>query len=394
MPISNAALALLFFVQQPAQNPPPSPAQPAPAPQPPDVHAEHPARPVFLANCAQCHGETGDGKGTTKLDRDPRNFQAGGFSYGNTPEAIARTIAYGIPGSPMPSFEKALKPEQRKLLAEYVLLLGPPQEKTDPKDSVMLVKDKPLIVRGKLPPLVEGGQAFPRGVLIGTPEGLTFEYRVDDVRLLAVLKGEFVDRADWRGRGGDPLTPLGKAVWTDLISPEHAMFALEVPAGMHEQELAQRIRSTSVGAKLATLTYDLLSEQNVLASVEESPSALVCELGTGFVRHFRVRAIGGPFVLRVRMWERHGERLESGASGNLTWSLPPTGLELHHVLLIRKQAAKSVDGEGNAGSFFFSRLQFEKGEAREFDFVVLPAVKLVSEKAIDLLGPFQRVLSQ
>ena len=55
----------------------------------------------------------GDGKGTTKLDRDPRNFQAGGFSYGNTPEAIARTITYGIPGSPMPSFEKALDAAQR-----------------------------------------------------------------------------------------------------------------------------------------------------------------------------------------------------------------------------------------------------------------------------------------
>src|SRR5712671_5473375 len=122
MLISIAIFALLAPVQQPAQ----PPAQNAPQgqpPAPPDVHADHPARTLFLANCAQCHGETGDGKGTTKLDRDARSFQLGGFSYGNTPEALARSITFGIPGTPMPSFEKALKPEERKLLAEYVLLL-------------------------------------------------------------------------------------------------------------------------------------------------------------------------------------------------------------------------------------------------------------------------------
>ena len=216
-------LVALLLVQQPP-SPAPAPQVPPPAPVI-DVHAQHPARALFLANCAQCHGENGDGHGTTKLDRDPRNFQAGGFSYGNTPEAIARTITYGIPGSPMPSFEKALKDEQRNLLAEYVLLLGPEQPKTDPKDSVMLVTDKPVIVRGKLPPIVEGGPAFPRGLMIGTPEGLSFEYRVDDVRLLAVLKGEFADRADWRGRGGDALVPLGKAVFLPKETEESWIFA-------------------------------------------------------------------------------------------------------------------------------------------------------------------------
>jgi len=279
MPISIAAFIALLIAQQPAQTPP----QPAPAPKPVDVHAEHPARALFLANCAQCHGETGDGHGTTKLDRDARSFQLGGFSYGNTPEALVRTITYGIPGSPMPSFEKALKLEDRKLLAEYVLLIGPPAEKSDPKESVLVVKDKPLVVRGKLPPVVEGGPAFPRGVMIGTPEGLSFEYRVDDVRLLAVLKGEFVDRADWRGRGGDPLTPLGKAVHVRPQDDDAWIFA-------RFGAIAQRtLFSTEVLGGSARVVYELRNAAGArIARVVETPRTFACSIGGGYARRFEI----------------------------------------------------------------------------------------------------------
>lgn len=287
MPLIEFALAVLLSSQQPAAGAPQAPGagqlQPTPAPKPVDVHAEHPARALFLANCAQCHGETGDGHGTTKLDRDARSFQLGGFSYGNTPEAIVRTVTYGIPGSPMPSFEKALKLEERRLLAEYVLLLGPPQEKTDPKESVLVVKDKPLVVRGKLPPVVEGGPAFPRGLLIGTPEGLSFEYRVDDVRLLAVLKGEFVDRADWRGRGGDPLTPLGKAVHLRAPDDDAWVFA-------RFGKLARRqLHSTEVLGPLASLRYELLGPTGQrIARVLETPRTFACSIGGGYARRFEI----------------------------------------------------------------------------------------------------------
>jgi len=279
MPIPITVLALLCSVQSPVQSPP----QPTPTPQPVDVHAEHPARALFLANCAQCHGETGDGKGTTKLDREARSFQLGGFSYGNTPEALARTITYGIPGSPMPSFEKALKPEQRQQLAEYVLLLGPPAEKTDPKDSVLAVKDKPLVVRGKLPPVVEGGPAFPRGVLIGTPEGLSFEYRVDDVHLLAVLKGEFVDRADWRGRGGDALQPLGKVVHLRLKDDDAWIFA-------RFGSVAQRqLVATEVLGERARIVYELRNAAGArIARVSETPRTFACSIGGGYARRFEI----------------------------------------------------------------------------------------------------------
>lgn len=280
MSISTAALALILGAQQPVQ----TPAPPTPAPKPPDVHADHPARAAFLANCAQCHGETGDGHGTTKLDRQARSFQDGGFSYGNTPEALARTITYGIPGTPMPSFEKALAPDQRKSLAEYVLLLGPEQPKVDPKESVVLVQDKPVIVRGKLPPLVAGGPEWPRGLIVGTPEGLSFEYRADDVRLLGVLKGEFVDRADWRGRGGDALAPLGKAVHLRAEADDTWIFA-------RFGTLARRqLRSTGVRGIEARITYELVGAGGKsVATVVETPRTFACSIGGGYARRFEIR---------------------------------------------------------------------------------------------------------
>ena len=76
------------------------------------------AQRLYSVHCVQCHGVSGDGQGTTKLDRPARSFKDGGFSFGNTKEALSKTIAYGIPGSQMPAFESALKPEERALLAE------------------------------------------------------------------------------------------------------------------------------------------------------------------------------------------------------------------------------------------------------------------------------------
>jgi hypothetical protein len=77
---------------------------------------------------------------------------------------------------------------------------------------VIELTDRPAIVRGYLPPITEGVPMRPRGLLVGYPQGLTFEYRVDDVRLLGVRFGGFVDRTDWNGRGGTPLKPLGQVI--------------------------------------------------------------------------------------------------------------------------------------------------------------------------------------
>ena len=86
-----------------------------------DDHAE--ARTLFIANCASCHGEKGDGEGTTDLDRKARSFKDGGFSFGNTPEALFRTLTTGIPGTPMPGFGGSFAAEPDKIwhLVHFVL---------------------------------------------------------------------------------------------------------------------------------------------------------------------------------------------------------------------------------------------------------------------------------
>src|SRR5262245_5152440 len=170
------------------------------------------ARTLFVTNCASCHGENGDGKGTAELDRPARSFQDGGFSFGNTPEALFKPISTGIPGSPMAGFDSSLSEEERRILAAYVVTLGPPVEEVKEEDMVLAVHERPLVVRGHLPPLGEGLPPHPRGLLVGDPSGITFEYDVADVRLLALRQGGFVKRTDWSGRGGTPLEPLGKVV--------------------------------------------------------------------------------------------------------------------------------------------------------------------------------------
>src|SRR6185503_1837275 len=122
------------------------------------------------------------------------------------------TIASGIPGrSVMPGFKGVLSDEERELVVEYVITIMPPGAVVnDARGTEMVVRDRPVIARGKLPPLVEKGPEWPRGLLIGMPEGLTFEYRTDDVRLLAVRQGAFANRQDWNDRGGSYLEPLGQ----------------------------------------------------------------------------------------------------------------------------------------------------------------------------------------
>ncbi|NOT29174.1 MAG: c-type cytochrome [Planctomycetes bacterium] len=246
------------------------------------------ARQLFVANCATCHGESGDGKGVTQLDRPARSFMDGGFSFGNTPEALFRTISTGIPGTPMPGFEASLSEEQRRLVAEYVVTLGPPIEAVEDEDMILVVHDRPLVVRGHLPPLAEGLPPHPRGLLIGDPSGITFEYRVDDVRLLALRQGGYVRRTDWSGRGGTPLEPLGKLVSQIDGGKPAPLFAL----GKGAIPLEARLSGTSVDGQRVVLAYHLVSAGREVAHVEESPAVITRKTGTGHARRFTL--IAGP----------------------------------------------------------------------------------------------------
>lgn len=237
---------------------------------------------LYLEYCATCHGEKGDGKGVTPLAKPARSFLDGGFSYGNTRTAIGRTVEHGIPGTPMPSFAETLTPEQRASLVEYVIALGPPRREVQAKDTVLEVSDRPQVVRGYLPALGEGVPEWTRGLLVGLTSGTTFQYRADDVRLLAVRQGEFVERRDWSGRGGNPLRPLGRV--THLVDGGN-------PRGAWSSEgkqLRARLTRTAIRGDQVEVHYDLMYEGRTLAQVVELPRVLRASVGAGFERELRI----------------------------------------------------------------------------------------------------------
>ena len=51
----------------------------------------------------------------------PRSFRQGGFSFGNTEEAVFRTISSGIIGTPMPGFQSLIGEAERHALARHVI---------------------------------------------------------------------------------------------------------------------------------------------------------------------------------------------------------------------------------------------------------------------------------
>lgn len=79
--------------------------------------------------CLQCHGEDGKGDGVRKMVDDegyataPRDFTAGIFKGSPDPESLYRRIAYGLPGTPMPSSQQ-MTPEQGVDLVHYVLAMS------------------------------------------------------------------------------------------------------------------------------------------------------------------------------------------------------------------------------------------------------------------------------
>jgi len=250
----------------------------------------------FLEHCASCHGEKGDGQGTTELPRPARSFLDGGFSYGNTRTAILRVITHGIPGTPMPSFVDAVTPAQREELVEYVIGLGPEREEVLPGETVLVVGERPEIVRGALPPLVVGAPSFPRGILIGTTTGTTFQYRADDVRLLGVRQGGFVERADWTDRGGKPLKPLGTPTFLCEAGNPGPTFRLATG-----EELVAKLKGTWVEDGVAGITYQLSrADGSPVAMVRESPRAVVTDFGPGFERSFEITPGATAVALEAR----------------------------------------------------------------------------------------------
>ncbi|MBI4614259.1 MAG: c-type cytochrome [Planctomycetes bacterium] len=105
------------------------------APPPPDRTPELLARGkrVYLEQgCNKCHGDSGLGDGPSaptlknedESDARPNNFRRGIFKGGGSVADIYMRFTTGMNGTPMPSYEEALKKEDRYALAHYVRELG------------------------------------------------------------------------------------------------------------------------------------------------------------------------------------------------------------------------------------------------------------------------------
>lgn len=104
---------------------------PGPSSVVPDIGAANPAEAEVAKlayakfGCLQCHGPQGKGDGVQKMiDSEgfataPRDFTAGIFKGGHDPASLYRRIAYGMPGTPMPSAQQ-MTPEQMVALVHYI----------------------------------------------------------------------------------------------------------------------------------------------------------------------------------------------------------------------------------------------------------------------------------
>jgi cytochrome c oxidase cbb3-type subunit I/II len=82
--------------------------------------------------CAACHGEGGLGDGTSHGLVDewgnpivPTDLTSGHLKCGNTGEVIYRTLMVGMGGTPMPSFNGSMKPDEAWDLVHYIESLNP-----------------------------------------------------------------------------------------------------------------------------------------------------------------------------------------------------------------------------------------------------------------------------
>ncbi len=83
----------------------------------------------FKQSCHSCHGNEGRGDGQQVmvddegLPTEPRDFLRGVFKGGHDAASLYRRIAYGMPGTPMPSSQQ-LTPQQSADLVHFILSLS------------------------------------------------------------------------------------------------------------------------------------------------------------------------------------------------------------------------------------------------------------------------------
>jgi mono/diheme cytochrome c family protein len=257
-------------------------------------------RELFLRHCATCHGEAGRGDGPTRVEPRPRDLSSGKFSFGTTRDALGRTVRGGIAPA-MPAFGELLRDEEIGRVVEYVRSLMPQVLEASPTESRIRVGDRPRIARGHLPPREAGGPPLPRGLVLGLPNGLVLEYRTDDFRLLRTFVvaaddagAAFVDRADWRGRGGAPLELLG----SPLDPVAGGDFGPAQLTGT-DVDLQMRLEDTWIDGDRVRFAGELRDGERALARFTETLGAVSLGGGIGFHRRTEFHGATAERSLRL-----------------------------------------------------------------------------------------------
>lgn len=98
------------------------------------VLAQETGRQIYMKRCFWCHGEEGRGDGPSAVGMFPSprdlvqaEYKIRSTAHGQLPtdEDLFRVISQGLPGTPMPGWEKILTEEERRKLVSHLKSLSP-----------------------------------------------------------------------------------------------------------------------------------------------------------------------------------------------------------------------------------------------------------------------------
>ena len=159
-----SALLLVLFVTLAGCGPSESSGDEEGAKSPAETTAPGPGATLYHEHCAGCHGPKGDGDGTTELPV-PRGVSPTGASHSATPatRCSRRSVSACPARTPCRDSARSSREAERWQVIDHLLTLMPASDTAEAKDRVMVVRDRPLIARGTLPPVAEGSAAPPPG---------------------------------------------------------------------------------------------------------------------------------------------------------------------------------------------------------------------------------------
>ena len=119
--------------------------------------AEEPGRALYMERCFWCHGDEGRGDGPSAIGMIPRarDFVRADYKIRSTPhgqlptdEDLFRMISKGLPGTPMPGWEKILTDQELRQLVSYLKSLSPRFE-TETREPLSIPSSPASVEQGR-----------------------------------------------------------------------------------------------------------------------------------------------------------------------------------------------------------------------------------------------------